>query len=276
MGESSESIRIGKLKGSENWTSWYDDIQSTLTLRKLWSYASGRIVKPILPTEPSPAAGTSSSESAEATAQGKYDKDVVVYQENLVKWEESQEMIMAIIKLSCETGPRVHLTNITDGKTALGILKKLYGGTDLSTIDISYREISRSNLENFSNLEDYSEHLKKHREKIIQAGETISDWQMASAFRMGLPSRLNPYVFQLVHAAKTSGKELTIDEMVAALVAEEKRTEYDENAEDAKARAVKNQNNQKGGGKSTDSNPRTTRKKKQIASCSYCKGLSHN
>ena len=194
---------------------------------------------------------------------------MVVYEEKLAKWEESHEMILAIIRLACEVGPRVHLTNVTNGQTALEILRKLYEGTDLSTIDISYREISRSNLENFSSIEAYSEHLKSHREKIIQAGETISEWQMSSAFRMGLPTRLNPYVFQLVHSAKTSGKELTIDEMVAALIAEEKRTDYDEN-EDAKARAVKNQK----GGK-TPSNKPSNEKKKKSGPCSYCKGLAH-
>lgn len=69
---------------------------------------------------------------------------------------------------------------------------------------------------------------------------------MSSAFRMGLPARLNPYVFQLVHAAKSLGKVLTIDEMVAALIAEEKRTDYGEENDDAKARAVKNQKGDKG------------------------------
>lgn len=196
-----------------------------------------------------------------------------MYEEKFSKWEDSQEMILAIIKLSCEVGPRVHLTNITNGQKALEILRNFYGGTDLSTIDISYREISRSTLESFSSIEAYSEHLKRHREKIIQAGENISEWQISSAFRMGLPARLNPYVFQLVHGAKTSGKVLTIDEIVAALVAEEKRTEYDENNEDAKARALKNQKGEKS---LSNQNQSANGKKKKPGPCSYCKGPSHN
>ena len=179
--------------------------------------------------------------------------------------------IMAVIKLSCEADPRVHLTNITNAHEALGILKNLYGGTDLSTIDISYREINRSNLENFSGIEAYAQHLKAHREKIIQAGEKLEDWQMSSDFRMGLPLRLNPYVFQLVHAAKNLGKVLTIDEMVAALIAEEKRTDYEENNEDSKARSVKNAKD----GKSPNNNQPANGKKKKPGPCSYCKGLSH-
>lgn len=74
---------------------------------------------------------------------------------------------MTIIKLICETNSRVYLINITNAHTTLDILKKLYKRTNLSTIDISYKEINQSNLKNFSKIEAYAQHLKKHREKII-------------------------------------------------------------------------------------------------------------
>lgn len=147
-----------------------------------------------------------------------------MYEADAKKCLKSHKKIMIIIKLICEFGLRVHLISIINAHTVLGILRKLYEGTDFSTIDIFYREISRSNLENFSSIEAYSEHLKKHRKKIIQTSENVIEWQMSSAFRMGLPFRFNPYVFQLVHAAKNAEKELTIDEMVAALAAEEKKS----------------------------------------------------
>lgn len=175
MGDiSSENIRIPKLKGTENWTSWYDDIESTLVLRDLWKYASGQEVEPLSPTEPEPVAGSSSSD-VDATAQEKYQKETVVYDTNTRKWSRSHQKIMAIIRLTCEPGPRIHLTNITNAYKALAILRNLYGGSDLSTIDISYREINRSNLESFPNIEAYAQHLKAHREKIIQAGENLKD-----------------------------------------------------------------------------------------------------
>lgn len=220
MGESSpENIRIAKLKGTENWASWYDNIKCTLILRNLWKYIEGRdSIEPVAPTALSP--------RSEASVQEKFEKDTVAYEEKLDKWKKSQGMIMAIIKLSCEIDIKFHLKNVKNGTIALNILRNLFGGTDLSIIDISYREITRSNLENFSGIEAYSLHLKRHRENIIKAGKNIPDWLMASAFRMGLPARLNPYVFGLVHTAKTSGKVLTFDEMVTALVAEEKRSDY--------------------------------------------------
>ena len=58
MGDSSsENFGIAKLKGTENWTTWYDDIKSTLVLRDLWDYASGEEVELVPPTELTPLAG---------------------------------------------------------------------------------------------------------------------------------------------------------------------------------------------------------------------------
>ena len=104
MGDSSENIRIGKLKGSENWTTWYDDIESTLTLRDLWEYAAGDEVQPVAPTEPAPTAGPS-TRPVDPAKQEKYDKDKVVYEAGAKKCLKSHKKIMAIIKLTCEPGP---------------------------------------------------------------------------------------------------------------------------------------------------------------------------
>ena len=51
-----------------------------------------------------------------------------------------------------------------------------------------------------------------------------------------------------------------------------KRADYEENNEDAKARAVKNQ---KGGKSTNNQNHPANGKKKKPGPCSYCKGLSH-
>ena len=49
---------------------------------------------------------------------------------------------------------------------------------------------------------------------------------MSSFFHMELLQDLNPYVFQLVHAAKQQGKDLIIDKMVATLVDQDKCASY--------------------------------------------------
>ena len=93
---------------------------------------------------------------------------------------------------------------------------------------------------------------------------------MSSVFRMNLPIRLNTYVFQLVHAAKNLEKMLIINEMMTALIAEKKKTDYDENKKNAKARSVKNEKKRK-----FPSNNQSVNEKKKSESCSYCKNLFH-
>ena len=223
MKDSSKNIRIKKLKGSKNWTTWYDDTKSTLTLKNLWEYAAEDEIQFVASTKPTFTA-ESFIRSVDSAVQKKYDKDKMMYETDAKKCLKSHKKIMTIIKFICELDSRVHLISITNAHTVLDILRKLYEETNLSIIDISYKEISRFNLKNFSSIETYNEHLKKHREKIIQTNENVTEWQMSSAFRMSLSSRLNPYVFQLVHAAKNVEKELTIDEMMAALTTEEKKS----------------------------------------------------
>ena len=53
MGETTgTTIRTQKLKGTENWTSWYSDIESILVKAKIWKYACGRVKEPVKPLTP--------------------------------------------------------------------------------------------------------------------------------------------------------------------------------------------------------------------------------
>lgn len=82
---------------------------------------------------------------------------------------------MAIIILTCEANSRVHLINVSNFHVALDTLRKLYEDTNLSIIDISYKKINRSNLKFFFNIEAYGQHLKAHKEKIIQTEKNMID-----------------------------------------------------------------------------------------------------
>ena len=99
----------------------------------------------------------------------------MMYQTEAKKWSKSHQKIMIIIKLICETDSRVHLINIINAHTALDILKNLYEKINLSTIDISYKKINRSNLKNFFEIEAYTQHLKTHKKKIIQIDENLKN-----------------------------------------------------------------------------------------------------
>ena len=175
MGETTgTTIRIQKLKGTQNWTSWYSDIESILVKAKTWKYACGpwkyacgRVKKPTQPVKPT---GTLDAKAHEA-----YDEKLEKYEEDLEKYVEGHEEAMAEIRLTSEEGPRVHLVNVKNAHDALEIYKKLYGGGDLAAIEVSWREITRANFEDHPSVEAYGQHLKSHREKIIQAGKDIQD-----------------------------------------------------------------------------------------------------
>ena len=169
----------------------------------------------------------------------KYDKNMMMYQIETKKWSKSHAKIIIIIKFICEIDIRVHLINIINVHKALIILRNLYEKTNSSIIDISYKEINRSNLKKKIEIETYVQHLKKHKKKIIQTNKNIENWQMSLVFRMNLSFRLNLYVFQLVHAVKNTEKMFIINEMMTALIVEKKRTDYEKNNENAKTRSVK-------------------------------------
>ena len=78
-------------------------------------------------------------------------------------------MIITIIKFSCEINVRMHIINIKNDKIVLNIFRNLFEKTDLSIIDIFYREINRFNLIDFFDIEEYSQHLKKHKKNILNA-----------------------------------------------------------------------------------------------------------
>ena len=62
-------------------------------------------------------------------------------------------------------------------------------------------------------------------------------WVLTSFFRMGLEEGLEPYTFQLIQAAKASGKELEIDDIASALSEHDNRHKLSE--EKAKVLAAK-------------------------------------
>ena len=166
---------------------------------------------------------------------------MMMYQTETKKWSNSHAKIMIIIKFICEIDIQIYLINIINAHKALIILKNLYKKTDSSIIDISYKKINQSNLKKDFKIETYVQHLKKYKKKIIQTDENIENWQMSSVFHMNLLFRLNFYVFQLVHAVKNTEKEVIINEIMTALIAEKKRTDYEKKNENVKTQSVKNE-----------------------------------
>ena len=252
MGKKHDSpYHIEKLKGVKNWESYRVDLKSILVIERLWKWASGRSKCPIgPPPEPTPI-----GPAAEVTeAQRKeHEKQVEEWLEKVDKFDKGHEEAMAVISLTVMPGPREHIEGYTNSELAIAKLSEQYGVSNMATVDMSYQEICRSNMDDFPNLFEYAKHLQRHQNKILQAGKELYPWQLSSAFRMGLTSPLSPYAFHLVNAAKASGKEFSIDDMVNALAEEQRRSEYAEEKTEA-ARTVKNSRNNKRGNNRNNTN----------------------
>ena len=240
MGKKDDNpYHIEKLKGEKNWESYHIDLKSILIKEGLWKWASGRAKRPSYPPKPVP------SEDGTAVTAAQHDhhkKEVEEWSKEVDKFDEGHEEAMAVIHLTTMPEPREHVKGYTNSEHAIAKLLKQYGTSNLATVDTSFQEICRSNMEDFPGLFEYAEHIQRHHNKILQAGKDLYPWQLSSADRMGLPSHLSPYVFPLVNAAKAADKQLAIDDMVDALAEEQRRSNYAEEKTEA-ARAIKNSRN---------------------------------
>lgn len=220
MGEGVHRVyKIKKLKGTENWNSWEEELQNCLTLSQLWGYVSGLEETPIQPDLP---VGRANEDGSTApitkTQQIAYEAELKTYKKEHKEWTSNNARAYAAISEACDTEPRSHIKGISDGKTAYEKLKNIYGTSDLATAELALREMCKKSMADFSNVGTWAEHLRKQENVVRRAGKTIPEWMMSSFFRMGLTRELDPYMFTLIHGAKQRGVELTIDDMVKALV----------------------------------------------------------
>ena len=264
MGKKDDNpYHIEKLKGEKNWESYHVDLKSILVKEGLWKWASGRSKRL---TRPSDLTGVPKAEETE-----QHRMAIEAWNIKNDEYEEGHEGAMAVIHLTTMPEPREHVRGYTNAEEAIAKLLKQYGTSNMATIDTSFQEICRSNMEDFPGLFEYAEHIQRHHSKILRAGKELYPWQLSSAFRMGLSSHLASYVFPLVNAANASGMELSIDDMVDALAEEQKRSSYAEEKTEA-ARAIKNRNRNYGNNGSGN----TGRKDRGKGPCSGCNSPYHD
>jgi len=121
--EGSETYRVPKLKGSENYESWKEDITSALKAKGLWMITSGKLEKP------KPDASTAAKkEYATATHH----------------WEDRNDRASGMISFSCEKGPRVHIAKVDDATKMWSILKTQYEQSNLTTLYLATKELTQS------------------------------------------------------------------------------------------------------------------------------------
>ncbi len=90
--EGSKNYRVPKLKGSENYESWKEDITNALKAKGLWMITSEKLEK-----------SAPLSSDASTADKKKYITDVQ-------HWEDRNDRVSGIIGFSCEKRLRIHIT----------------------------------------------------------------------------------------------------------------------------------------------------------------------
>ena len=196
----SESLyRIIKLRKVENFDFWKEEIQNILTLKKLWlvTIKKKRSLAEFTPTAES--------------------------KDRLLAWKDKNARAVAIIRLSCEPGPRIHIKVMDQATAVWEELQKQYEVSDLATLDLAIQSICRSVQSEYASIGEYGENLKQNAAKCAEMGHVIPDWLQGSMFRMGLGQNLEPYVFQLAQRTRTVKRILIVNDMITALTDHDKR-----------------------------------------------------
>jgi len=210
--EGSETYRVPKLKGSENYESWKEDITNALKAKGLWMITSGKLEKP----------APLSSDASIA--------DKKEYTTDVQHWEDRNDRASGIIGFSCEKGPRIHISKADDVTKMWSILKTQYEQSDLTTLFLATKELTQSKQSDFKSIQDYADSLKQAAIKCADIGKTVEPWMLSNLFLLGLNESLEPYIFGLIQSAKVNKSELLIDDMTIALADHDKRSNQEEDS----------------------------------------------
>ena len=189
------------------------------------------------------------------------------YEEKLLDCDDKYSRACATIRLNCEDGPRVHIKGVESPHEIWSILKNQYESSDLATWDNAVSQMVHQTQSEFSTIAEYGEVIKKGAAKCAEMRNPVPSWLLSSFFRLGLNPDLEPYTFQIVNIARTQKRELEIDEMIIALVDQDRRQQFSENT---KALAAK-----KGKGKLVTEKEKSmtspfTKKDKGKERCEHC------
>jgi len=254
--EGSDSYRFPKLRGSENYESWKEDITSALKAKGLWMIISGKLEKP------KPDASTAAASDASTAAKKEYATATH-------HWEDRNDRASGMISFSCEKGPRVHIAKVEDATKMWSILKTQYEQSDLTILYLAIKELTQSKQSDFKSIQDYADWLKRAATKCADTGKTVEPWLLSNLFLLGLNESLEPYVFGLIQSAKVNKSDLLIDDMTIALADHGKRSNQEENS------SFKSMVGQFGGKKPKSRNNSKFRKNSD-KTCSHCEQKGHS
>jgi len=222
--EGTDNYRVPKLKGSQNYESWKEDMTSALQAKGLWMITSGSLEKPEAP-ESNSSTSTESTSAVDAPASTAAIKEYAIAAHY---WADKNDRARGMITYHCETGPRVHISKITEATNMWFILETQYGQSDLTTLYLAIKELNRAKQSDFKSIQDYADSLKRVATRCSNVGKTIESWMLSNLFLLGLNESLEPYIFGLIQSAKANNFELLIDEMAIVLADHDKRSNEEE------------------------------------------------
>ena len=104
-----------------------------------------------------------------------YQKDLKKYEDDKENHDEKHEKVVAMLDITCEFGPRVHIKDFINSEAVYAKLVQQYGITNLTTIEMSLQEICRTNMIDKGSVNAYAKHLKRHDNEIKSTDQTIFD-----------------------------------------------------------------------------------------------------
>lgn len=181
-------------------------------------------------------------------------------------WADKNDRARGMITYHCETGPRVHISKITEATNMWFILETQYGQSDLTTLYLAIKELNRAKQSDFKSIQDYADSLKRVATRCSNVGKTIESWMLSNLFLLGLNESLEPYIFGLIQSAKAKNSELLIDEMAIALADHDKRINDEEDFSSKSMVAQFGGKKRKFGGKFRKGSNKT---------CTHCEQTGH-
>jgi hypothetical protein len=185
--DSSTALKIEKLHGSSNWTTWKFDIKLHLVSRGLWD-----VVNPTVPLQT----------SIDAVIQSRLDKS------------------FAVIGLMVDPSQKLYILDATDGRAAWQALVDVYDSHDPSTQLVRRTAFFEMRMSSEESVNIWLARVKAEATQLRGIGSTVDNRDVVSVMLIGLTPAYHHVRSSLLTAAARDGTELTISAVEKALLAE--------------------------------------------------------
>jgi transposase InsO family protein len=244
MASTSIVSQIPKLKGASNFDAWYNGLKGVAKVNGAWKILTGADPKPT-------------------------DEKSTTYGQDLKEWEQVQEKMDGIIRLSVEAGPLSHIMALEDATSMLKKLEEQYKVRGYTARDIVWRKLTRSELSDYKTVAEYGEAIKKAKTELAEMGCEIPAWMITTSFLHGLGEAYEEFVTMILTVRTKDDKgqlqEPELDYVMELLKDKERR--HAENDNPTKAL--------KSGGKGDNRREKKHSEASNKESCDYCNSLKH-